>query len=75
MFEIDAMPVLNPSPQRIRLFKSEKLERLTLISPRFFVVAWAVLLPAIAWTGWGAIGPLVGSGLVLAGLGAWSLFE
>jgi sterol desaturase/sphingolipid hydroxylase (fatty acid hydroxylase superfamily) len=75
MFEIDAMPALNPSPQRVRLFKSEKLERLTLISPRFFAAAWAVLLPAIAWAGWGTVGLLAGTGLVLAGLGVWSLFE
>lgn len=75
MFEIDAMPALNPSPQRIRLFKSELLERLTLISPRVFTVAWAVLLPAIAWAGWGAVTPLVGIGLVLAGLGIWTVFE
>lgn len=69
------MPSLEPSPQRIRLFKSEKLERFTLISPRAFAVAWAVLLPAIAWAGWGAVGPLAGLSLVLAGLLVWSLFE
>lgn len=69
------MPSLNPSPQRIRLFKSERLERFTLISPRTFAAAWAMLLPAIAWAGWGAVDPAGGLGLVLAGLGVWTLFE
>ncbi|XJJ62457.1 sterol desaturase family protein (plasmid) [Novosphingobium sp. BL-8H] len=34
-----------------------------------------MLLPAIAWAGWGAVGPLAGLSLVLAGLLVWSLFE
>ncbi|WP_243652562.1 sterol desaturase family protein [Novosphingobium sp. PhB165] len=57
------------------MFKSEKLERLTLISPRVFAGAWAVLLPSIAWTGWGTVSPLAGLGLFLAGLVVWTLFE
>lgn len=69
------MPSLEPSPQRIRLFKSDTLERFTLISPRAFAVAWAVLLPAIAWAGWGSVSPLTGLSLVSAGLLVWTLFE
>ncbi|WP_395392675.1 sterol desaturase family protein [Novosphingobium sp. BL-8A] len=75
MLEVDTMPALDPSPQRIRLFKSEKLEQLTFISPRTFAVAWAMLLPAIAWAGWGAVDPLAGCARVLVGLAVWTLFE
>ncbi|MEW9855330.1 sterol desaturase family protein [Novosphingobium sp. M1R2S20] len=63
------------SPQRVRLFANERLERLTLISPRTFILAWAILLPFIAWTGWGAVSALEGLGLVFAGLLVWTVFE
>jgi dihydroceramide fatty acyl 2-hydroxylase len=63
------------SPQRIRLFKSERLEKLTLISPRTFALSWGILLPVIAWAGWGSADPLRALGLVAAGLFAWTLFE
>jgi sterol desaturase/sphingolipid hydroxylase (fatty acid hydroxylase superfamily) len=60
---------------RVRLFRSDWLERLTTISPRGFVALWAVLLPLVAWAGRGAAGPLAWLGLVLLGLLGWSLFE
>jgi sterol desaturase/sphingolipid hydroxylase (fatty acid hydroxylase superfamily) len=63
------------SSQRIRLFKSERLEKLTLISPRTFAVSWAVMLPLIAFAGWGSASPLQAFGLVAAGLISWTLFE
>ena len=69
------MPAPVSSPQRIRLFKSERLEKLTLISPRTFAVSWAVLLPLIAWAGWGSASPLEALALVAVGLMAWTLFE
>lgn len=69
------MPAPVSSPQRIRLFKSERLEKLTLISPWTFAVSWSVMLPLIAWAGWGSENPLHAISLVAAGLLAWTLFE
>lgn len=69
------MPAPVSRPPRVRLFKSECLERLTLISPRAFVLSWVVLLPLIAWAGWGTAGPLPALGLVAGGLLVWTLFE
>lgn len=57
------------------MFKSARLEKLTLMSPRTFVVSWALLLPAIAWAGWGAVEEWQGIALVAAGLLVWTLFE
>jgi sterol desaturase/sphingolipid hydroxylase (fatty acid hydroxylase superfamily) len=57
------------------LFKSARLEKLTLMSPRTFVVSWSLLLPTIAWLGWGSADAGHGVGLVTAGLLAWTLFE
>jgi len=69
------MPSLDHSAQRVRLFKNEHLEQLTLISPRVFVVAWSLLLPMIGWIGWGAVDFLTGCGLVFAGVVVWTVFE
>ncbi|NIJ38689.1 sterol desaturase/sphingolipid hydroxylase (fatty acid hydroxylase superfamily) [Sphingopyxis panaciterrae] len=46
-----------------------------MMSPLAFALSWAVLLPFIAWTGWGAVSPPVGLGLMAAGLAGWTLFE
>lgn len=62
-------------PQRLRLFQSDLLERLTVISPRAFVMIWSVLLLGVLWAGWGVATPLSWIGLVIAGLLFWSLFE
>ncbi|PTR10417.1 sterol desaturase/sphingolipid hydroxylase (fatty acid hydroxylase superfamily) [Novosphingobium sp. GV055] len=62
-------------PQRIRLFRSDGLERLTLISWRTFALAWAMILPGIAWVAWGTASPLHALGLIGAGLLGWTLFE
>lgn len=62
-------------PQRVRLFRSDRLERLTLISPRTFAVVWSVVLPLIAWQAWGSASIVGATGLVFAGLAIWSLFE
>lgn len=61
--------------QRVRLFRSARLERLTLISWRTFAVVWAILLPCIAWTARGTAKPLMATGLVGTGLVVWTLFE
>lgn len=69
------MPVPDANSPRVRLFKNEHLERFTLISPRTFVCAWAVLLPCIAWVGWGAASLTEGAALFVGGLLVWTLFE
>lgn len=72
------MPAPVPSPQRVRLFKSEHLEKLTLISPRIFALSWGVMLPLIALVGWtyaGSIATWQGLSLIVGGLVAWTLFE
>jgi sterol desaturase/sphingolipid hydroxylase (fatty acid hydroxylase superfamily) len=69
------MSALDPSPQRVRLFQTDLLEKLTLISPQAFAVTWSLVLPIAVWAGWGAVGPLVGLGLLAVGLVIWSLFE
>jgi sterol desaturase/sphingolipid hydroxylase (fatty acid hydroxylase superfamily) len=63
------------STQRIRLFKNERLEKLTLISARTFVLSWAVILPLIVWAGWGSASPLQGLFLTASGMLVWTLFE
>lgn len=69
------MPTPISSPQRVRLFKSERLEKLTLISPRAFAASWAVLLPLIAFAGWDSAPPHHALGLVVCGLVGWTIFE
>ena len=68
-----------PSPDhhaaRVRLFRNETLERLTIMTPRTFALFWSLALPAIAWAGWGAVSGLTGMALVAGGLGLWTLFE
>ena len=79
------MPGQVSNSHRIRLFKNEQLEKLTLISPRVFVVSWAIMLPLIAVCGWLGAEPvganewlsasLQVTGLIVVGLFAWTLFE
>lgn len=63
------------SRQRVRLFKSDALERLTVISPRTFAAIWVVALSLVAVASWGVASPATALGLVLCGAAAWSLFE
>ncbi|MBY8823059.1 sterol desaturase family protein [Sphingomonas colocasiae] len=67
------------SQQRVRLFKSERLEKLTLISPRAFALGWSLMLPTILWAGSNTADPLDAPfkclGLVGSGLLIWTLFE
>lgn len=60
---------------RIRLFRNERLEKLTLLSPFMFALIWSVAIPLVIWAGWGAVSPLTGLGLMILGLVIWSLFE
>ncbi len=62
-------------PQRLRLFRSDRLERLTVLSPRAFAMIWAALLLLVLWAGWGTTSGMAWVGLVLLGLLVWSLFE
>lgn len=62
-------------PQRIRLFQDERLERLTLISPRVFVVIWGIVLAVALWASWGVASLPVSIALVLLGVIVWTLFE
>lgn len=73
--EFLAMPAIDPRSPRVRLFKNEHLERLTLISPRAFAVTWGLLLPLILWAGWGTEDALTELGLFAAGLFIWTIFE
>ncbi|WP_244501637.1 sterol desaturase family protein [Sphingomonas gellani] len=57
------------------MFRSDLLEHMTMISPRSFALIWAVLIPFIAWMGWGAVDAGTWIGLVLLGLLTWSIFE
>ena len=70
-----AMPHSNTSTERVVLFKTAWLEKLTVVSAFWFIASWSVLLPLIALAGWGAVGPLAGAALFVAGLIVWSLFE
>ena len=69
------MPVQLSNQQRVRLFKSERLEKLTLISPRTFAASWAIMLPLIAYAGWASAAPPRALGLITGGLLTWTLFE
>jgi len=69
------MPGLDPSSQRVRLFKSDRLEKLTMISPRTFVLTWALLLPLVVWMGWGSADLSEALALLASGFVAWTLFE
>jgi 4-hydroxysphinganine ceramide fatty acyl 2-hydroxylase len=60
---------------RIRLFRSERLEMLTMVSPRTFCLIWGLVLPVAVWAGWGTAGWVMGAGLFFGGLLFWSLFE
>jgi sterol desaturase/sphingolipid hydroxylase (fatty acid hydroxylase superfamily) len=69
------MPVPVTNSKRIRLFRNDHLERMTLISPRVFALSWFIILPLIAWSGWGTATPWVATGLAAAGLLVWTVFE
>ena len=65
----------NSPYQGIRLFQNELLERFTRISLAGFAATWCILLPLVAWTGWGSAPLPVAAGLCAAGFGSWFIFE
>ncbi|CAH0497188.1 sterol desaturase family protein [Novosphingobium sp. CECT 9465] len=69
------MPSPKSHSQQIRLFRNERLEQLTVISPAGFAAIWGAALPCIAWVGWGTTGVVPALGLFAAGLVFWTLFE
>lgn len=70
------MPVGLPSSRpRVTLFRSNRLERLTVVSLRWFVVLWAVLLPAIAVVGAMHAATPWAPALIALGWLVWSLTE
>ena len=68
------MKTRSASP-RIRLFRSDLLERLTLISPPAFALTWTAFLALALYASWGAASLAVSIVLVLLGLLIWTLFE
>ena len=69
------MTARNAPFKRLSLFETAWLERLTVFPVHWFAIVWSVLLCLVAVVGWGAVSPLEGLALVVAGLIAWSLFE
>jgi len=63
------------SSSRVRLFKNDSVEKLTVISPAAFAWTWSLALPLIAFAGWGKAEVSTALALMLAGLVVWSLFE
>ena len=63
------------SSPRVRLFRNDLLERLTLISPVAFVLTWTVFLGAALYASWGVTSLAASIGLVLLGIVIWTLFE
>jgi len=62
-------------PQRIRLFRSDQLEQLTLVSPKMFALTWFVVLALALYASWRTASLAVSIGLILLGLLIWTLFE
>ena len=63
------------SSPRVRLFRNDLLERLTLISPVAFVLTWTVFLGAALYASWGVTSLAASIGFVLLGILIWTLFE
>jgi sterol desaturase/sphingolipid hydroxylase (fatty acid hydroxylase superfamily) len=63
------------SAQRIRLFRSDRLERLTQFSPLAFALTWSGVIALACYAGWGTTGVVAAAGLILAGIVLWTLFE
>lgn len=60
---------------RIRLFRNDLLERLTLISPLAFALTWAIFLTAALYASWGVTSLPVSIALLALGVLIWTLFE
>jgi sterol desaturase/sphingolipid hydroxylase (fatty acid hydroxylase superfamily) len=60
---------------RVRLFRSDRLERLTVVSPRAFALTWLLVLALVSFEAWGRASVPAAIGLVVSGLVIWTLFE
>lgn len=60
------------SDKRLRLFENRWLELLTVISVRWFMAIWTVVLGALAVAAWGSVSLVAAPALILAG---WLLFS
>jgi sterol desaturase/sphingolipid hydroxylase (fatty acid hydroxylase superfamily) len=60
---------------RIRLFRNDLMEQLTLVSPPVFALTWTVFLAVAAYASWGVASLPVSIALVLLGMLTWTLFE
>lgn len=61
--------------QRARLFQADWMERFTVVSAREFAFLWAILLPAIAVTGWMTAETWWALPLVVVGIVVWTATE
>lgn len=61
--------------RRIRLFRNDLLERLTLISPLAFALTWAIFLTVALYASWGVTSLPVSIALLVLGVLIWTLFE
>lgn len=62
-------------PPRIRLFKSDRLEKLTTITPRGFALTWSAIIVLAIGLSWRTAGAVAAVGFVLLGALVWTLFE
>jgi sterol desaturase/sphingolipid hydroxylase (fatty acid hydroxylase superfamily) len=57
------------------LFRDDRLEALTLVSPLAFAVIWFAMIGAALYASWGTTSLGVAAGLVLLGTLIWTMFE
>lgn len=64
-------------PERIRLFRHDRIEKLTLTPPLLFMTVWSIILLLAIGGSWqhASLPRLNFLGLVLAGIVVWTLFE
>lgn len=62
-------------PQRVRLFRNERLERMTLVTPSAFALTWFAVLAFAIFMSWKVVSVPSSIGLVTLGLAIWTLFE
>ncbi len=60
---------------RIRLFRSDRLERLTVVSPHVFALVWLAVLALVSFEAWGTAHVPTAIGLIVSGVAIWTLFE
>jgi sterol desaturase/sphingolipid hydroxylase (fatty acid hydroxylase superfamily) len=61
--------------ERLRLFRNDYMERLTVITPRAFAVIWTAVLALAVYASWGTASVPAAIGLGALGLLIWTLFE